>query len=135
MVGGYVNGRYKWQPADWARFGGAVQFRINVTGVWGRGNILDVERGDATPGDAPHWYDSITWLPPRERGIYCNRATLPAVIAAMGKRDWRLWLATLDGTVPAVVDGREVDAVQYASTSEPWHADWSVVLNGAWRRR
>lgn len=53
LVGGYVNGQYAWSSADWNRFPGAQQVRINVTGDPALGNCLDVETGDATPEQAP----------------------------------------------------------------------------------
>ena len=133
IVGGYVNGAYKWAKADWDRFPGAVQLRINVTGEHGRGNVLDVETGDAAPADAPGWYDSITWIAKPELAVYCNRSNAATVVAAMGGRDWRLWLATDDGSVPRTFAGRAVDAVQYAADVAPWHADFTAVLNGKWR--
>lgn len=133
LVGGYVNGKYAWAHVDWQRFPHAAQVRINVTGEHGRGNCLDVETGDASPATAPGWYDSITWCPKGQLAVYCNRSNVAAVVAAMGKRDFRLWLSTLDGAMPQSYAGRRVDAVQFAGASMiGWNADASVVWNNDW---
>lgn len=134
MVAGYVNGRFAWSKADWARFPDATQVRINVTGVPGRGNCLDVESGDATPDHAAGWYDSIDWCPKSQLAIYCNRSNVKAVAAAMGGRDWRLWLATLDGSMPITYLGKHVDAVQVLDLGAHGGPNWdvSVVTNDKW---
>jgi len=135
MVGGYVNGRFAWTHENWARFPGATQVRINVNGAPGRGNCLDVETGDATPGHAPIWYDSINWMPKGDLLIYCNRSNVGAVIAAMGKRSWHLWLATLDGSIPNTVNGKTVTAVQMLGAAQlHQNIDLSAVLDNTWRK-
>jgi hypothetical protein len=54
-VAGYVNGRYAWAPADWARFPAAAKVRIDVTGAApAEASVVDVERYDATPAGAVH---------------------------------------------------------------------------------
>lgn len=130
MVGGYVNGAYTWSSADWNRFPGAEQVRINVTGDPSLGNALDVETGDATPGQAPRWYDARHAAGIRNLAVYCNRATLPAVNAAMGARPFYRWIATLDGTMRP---GGNADAVQFAGAAAAGiAADISVVWTGSW---
>jgi hypothetical protein len=130
IVGGYVNGRYKWSDADWARFPGAYQLRINVTGLPGRGNTLDVERGDATAAHCVPWYDSITWKPPAERCIYVGRDNLPSVLTRMAGRPFMLWLATLDGSMPTAYSNHPVDLVQFLPASAlTFNADMSAVYN------
>jgi hypothetical protein len=130
VIGGYINGRYVWSKDDWARFPGAYQLRINVTGIPGRGNTLDVERGDATPEHCVAWWESITWKSPAERCIYVSRDNLPSVLTRMGSRPFMLWLATLDGSMPALYDGRVVDLVQFLpAKSLGFNADLSAVYN------
>jgi hypothetical protein len=114
MVGGYVNGaRSQWPHVAWQRFPNSKHVRINVTGAPNRGNCLDVEAGDATPSDAPVWYDSVTWCPKQDLAVYCNRSNVQNVIQAMGNRPWHLWLSTLDGTKLTVIDGKRVAACQF----------------------
>jgi len=103
-VGGYINGvvtRFIWTDADWAHFPVSYHIRINVTGERGRGNCLDVERGDATPADVQPWLESVA-SSPDPLLIYCNGSNLSACLAARraaGVHAW-MWEATLDGTVP-----------------------------------
>jgi hypothetical protein len=44
IVGGYLNGRYAWSAADWARFPHAMHVRISVRAAFLDGHVLDVER-------------------------------------------------------------------------------------------
>ena len=88
-------------------------------------SILDVERGDATPAHVPAWLDE------RDRigtGIvYCNRSTLPQVISYAGNREFNLWLATLDGSIPEVtVPHGKLLAVQ---TWDSGRYDVSAIVN------
>jgi hypothetical protein len=142
LVAGYGNGRYQWSPADWARFRGLPFARIDVLGTEPQGcGVLDVETGDATPGEAPGWVRSRR---ASHRGtyavLYCNRAGLPAVEEAMTSArmvlgtDYHLWVATLDGT-KTLPDMAGVVAVQYqaaTATSGPGHYDQSVVYDDRW---
>jgi hypothetical protein len=57
LVGGYVSGPYKWKPADWAMFPNAVHVPIATQANVNDGVVLDVERGDATPEQAPGWVE------------------------------------------------------------------------------
>lgn len=130
VIGGYVNGRFAWSKEDWARFPGAYQLRINTTGIPGRGNTLDVERGDATAADCVPWWESVTWKPEEERCIYVSRDNLPSVLTRMGSRKFMLWLATLDGTMPTVYANRNVDLVQFLPAKAlGFNADLSAVYN------
>lgn len=51
MVAGYVDGRYAWTNDDWNRFPSAVKVRIAVFPSTNDGHVLDVEPGNAMPGD------------------------------------------------------------------------------------
>lgn len=130
IIGGYINGNFAWAKDDWARFPGAQQLRINVTGIPARGNTLDVERGGASPANCVSWWESITWLPPERRIIYVGRDQLPSVMERMGTRPFMLWLATLDGTTPSMYANRKVDLVQFLPASRlGFNADMSMVYN------
>jgi hypothetical protein len=106
-VGGYVNGaitRYIWSAAQWQQFPNSYHLRINVTGAQNVGNTLDVESGDANPGNVKPWIISQKELKD-PLIVYCNRSNLAQVklardVAAKesGVYAW-LWVATLDGTV------------------------------------
>jgi hypothetical protein len=140
LVGGYGNGLYKWSDADWQRFPNAGHVYIDVNGSDPRGcGVLDVETGDATPDQAPGWVKARAALKPAYPPvIYCNRATLTPLfnaMAAAGLRvvhDFRLWVATLDGT-KTLPDMTGVTAVQWAGEGlTGGHFDESVVYDDAW---
>ncbi|WP_336158203.1 hypothetical protein [Amycolatopsis sp. VC5-11] len=99
MVGGYINGRYKWSDADWALFPDAVHVRISVRASFLDGDVLDVEPGDADPSEVPAWLTAR-----RKAGadpsVYCNRSTWPQVAAACkaaGIAEPHYFIATASG--------------------------------------
>lgn len=105
MVAGYVNGTYRWSPGDWARFPNAVKVHIATQANVNDGHVLDVEQGDATPGQAPGWVAMR-----RAAGVdptaYCNASTWPLVRAAFqnaGIPEPHYWIAKYDNvaSVPA----------------------------------
>jgi hypothetical protein len=134
LVAGYVNGsRSQWPHNAWDRFPNSHHVRVNVIGTPTRGDCLDIETGDATPDHAPTWYDSINWTNKDNLIIYTNRSQVAAVSAAMGKRPWRLWLATLDGTAPTIWEGKAVTAVQYLGSQHlGMNMDMSLVFDDNW---
>jgi len=129
IVGGYVDGLYKWSDADWARFPSAIKVRIAVFASTNDGHVLDVEQGDATPAEAPGWV-----IRRRQAGvdptIYCNRGNIAAIKAAFSNAGVPLphfWLATLDGSTPWDMN---IVAIQYAGqTILLQHYDLSIVSN------
>jgi hypothetical protein len=110
MVAGYIDGFYAWPAAAWRRFLRAILVRITVTASVHstpqlRVHVLDVENGDATPGQAPGWAEEE-----RAAGqvptVYCNASTWPVARAAFAaarvtEPEW--WIALYDGVadVPA----------------------------------
>jgi hypothetical protein len=134
LVAGYVNGSYKWSEEGWALFPNAGKLTINVTGdAADGGQALDVENYDATPADAPVWFDARTKAGATGLVIYCNRSTLPAVEAAMGPdRGFYRWIATLDGTlaIPGFTPFNGPAAVQFAGSAQAGrNVDVSLVVN------
>lgn len=130
-VAGYVNGAYAWDETDWQMWEHVPTLRIDVLNE-DVGNVLDVERGDATPADAPVWTNRA-----RARGIelpvtYCNLATFPTVIGEfrrMGIPEAAYWIADWTGAVHNVTP--PASAVQYAYPPESGgHFDLSVVYDG-----
>jgi hypothetical protein len=78
LVAGYVDGAYRWKPSDWARFPHAVHVGIATQAATNDGQVLDVERYDAIPEEAP------AWVLMRRRGgidpsVYCQGSTWPQV--------------------------------------------------------
>jgi hypothetical protein len=105
VVAGYVDGRYAWSAADWARFPGAVKVRIAVRASTNDGHVLDVEPGDATPVEAPGWV-AMRRRAGVDPTVYCNLSDLPTVRAAFdaaGVAQPHYWVARYDGVadIPA----------------------------------
>lgn len=132
MVGGYVSGSFRWTDADWGRFPGAVHVRIATAAtVTGAGvHVLDVEAGDATPGEAPGWARAQRALgqPPT---IYCSTSQWPVIRAAFasaGEPEPAWWVAAYPGG-GAVIPAGAV-AHQYADpATSGGHWDLSVVAD------
>jgi hypothetical protein len=137
LAAGYVNGRFVWSPADWARFPGIPHVRIDVTGADPAGaDVLDTETGDASPATANTWLRAKIARGDHMPVIYCNRSTQPLVEQATGNlihgRDYWFWIATLDGT-QRLPDMTGVVAVQYAGQAQTGaHYDQSIVYDDAW---
>jgi hypothetical protein len=132
-VGGYINGAitaFQWTQADWARFPASYHIRINVTGELNRGNALDVETGDATPGNVQPWLESRAHAADPLL-VYCNRSNLTAclagrnaALAATGVYAF-MWCATLDGTL----SGRSMTQLSQVRAGGAAVADLSVIQN------
>jgi len=125
-VCGYVDGKYAWKAADWARFPHAVKVRIAVFSSTNDGHVLDVEPGCSTPANAPGWV-----VRRRKAGIdptvYCSLSQWPVVRAAFAaakvtQPHW--WIAAYPGNGPALYPGSV--AHQYAN---PGPVDISVVAD------
>ncbi|MGH6657239.1 MAG: hypothetical protein ACRDVE_18805 [Actinocrinis sp.] len=127
LVGGYVDGNYRWSGADWARFPHSVKVRIAVFDSTNDGHVLDVEPGDATPAQ------SVDWVLMRRRAgadptVYMNFSTWPTVRAAFTSRgvaEPHYWVAQYDGN--AVVPSGAVGKQYYNNNSLGY--DLSVVAD------
>lgn len=134
-VAGYADGRAQWSSEGWARFPRSVVPLSIVLDARHQGDILDVERGAASPADCPGWCDRFRRPARRRPTIYCNRATIESVRQAMRGRPFDWWEATLDGTLGwegavAVQLRGAADSHDPARTSG--HFDESVILDPGW---
>jgi hypothetical protein len=106
LVGGYVDGLYRWSAADWARFPRSVKVRIAVFANTNDGEVLDVEPGNATPAE------SVDWVLMRRRAgadptVYMNTSTWPQVRSAFharGVTEPHYWVAQYDGVAAIPAD-------------------------------
>lgn len=102
LVAGYVDGAYEWSAADWARFPAAVKVTIAVFARHDA-QVLDVESGDATPGQAPGWV-SRQRAAGRDPTVYTSESNWGAVRAAFqqaGMVEPHWWIAAYPGSVGA----------------------------------
>lgn len=106
LYAGYVNGRYANMAQIERRFPDSKVIGISVT-VANNGTVLDVEKGDATPAQAPAWVQMR-----RQAGIipwvYCSESVWPAVqqaFSAQGIAPPLYWIAAYPGPGPVLYPG------------------------------
>jgi len=136
-VAGYVTGTadIRWTRGNWNRFNprhtGLVRIDQSAGGRDPLGSdVLDVEKGAATPGQVTHWVRTRHAAGKRFSDVYANRSTFRAVAAdlnaagpqAMFHRQVRLWLADWSlsraqaaGLLGTRLHGHKIVAVQWAS--------------------
>lgn len=133
-VAGYINGRYAWSQADWDLFPHADHVTISVTAGANAGDVLDVEAGDATPGQTAGWIAMRKAAGLYRPTIYCDLNTAPTVRVGTGKyllgTDYDLWVAHYTGAPHQAYPG--CAATQYENTPN-WDA--SEVHDAAWPHR
>ena len=130
MVGGYVNGTYKWSATDWNRFPHAIHVPIATQANINNGVVLDIETGDALPSQGPDWV-----LRRRAAGIdpsvYCNLSTWPLVIkefVRQGVTQPHYWIARYDNKAAMIANAV---AKQYADPAmhNQGHFDLSIAAD------
>jgi hypothetical protein len=128
MVAGYADGRYANMSQLKARFPHATVVSIAVHHTTAA-QVLDVERGDATPPEAVLWCtQTMARTSNKELTVYCNSSTWPQVRAAFQAArvtEPNYWIAQYDNN-PRIPDSAV--AKQYASNKG---FDTSVVA-GHW---
>ncbi|MEU0795366.1 hypothetical protein ABZ342_35335 [Amycolatopsis sp. NPDC005961] len=127
MVAGYIDKIQlePWSAADWARFPNAVKVTIVKKASTNDGHVLDVEPGDAGPGEAPGWV-RMRRAAGADPTIYCNLSTWPTVRSAFssaGVAEPHYWIAHYNGD-PAIPDG--AIAKQYRGDVAPGYDVSSV---------
>lgn len=140
MIAGYINGAYAWTQADWNLFPHANHVQITVTASADAGDVLDVEAGDATPGQTAGWIERRKASGYYRPSIYCSRSVIPAVRQGTGAyilgRDYDIWVADWTGSPHEVTapgtPSATCSATQYESTA---NYDVSVVYDGGWPHR
>lgn len=135
MVAGYVNGpRSVWSAAEWNLFPHSVRVQITVTASANAGDVLDVEAGDAVPGQTEGWIRMRKAAGLYRPTIYCSLSAVPAVRTGTGPyilgKDYDLWVADYDDSLKSVYP--LAAAKQYRNAAE-W--DVSVVYDDGWPHR
>jgi fibronectin type III domain protein len=140
LVAGYINGAYAWTQAEWNLFPHANHVRITITASADAGDVLDVEAGNATPGQTAGWIKRRKAAGYYRPSIYCSLSVIPAVRRGTGAyilgRDYDIWVADWTGSPHQVTaPGRPVatcSATQYENTAK---YDVSIVYDGGWPHR
>ena len=104
IVAGYRDGKYAWSEADWARFPNAIKVGIVVFASTNDGDLLDCEKGNATPEECPGWITMRQAAGLAVPTIYCNYSNLQQIRTACQGLTYDLGIA--DPTnVPHLPDG------------------------------
>lgn len=127
LVAGYIYGNCAWGATWWHAFPNARVVRIATIQTINDGQVLDVERSDATPDQAPGWCARA-----RQRGqdptVYTsasNWAACRAAFALHGVPEPHWWIAHY-GVQPVLPAGAV--ALQYINEQPPG-CDSSVVAD------
>lgn len=133
IVAGYVPpSGFAWPELAWAKFAGSLLVRItpqvSTTGVGIQ--VLDVETGDATPGQAPSWAVAQRRLG-QVPTIYCSASswgTVQHAFTSAGVAQPEYWVASYPGggsqSLP-VLNGITAVAHQYADPATSG-GDWDL---------
>jgi hypothetical protein len=140
MVAGYINGAYAWTQADWDLFPHAIHVQITVTASADAGDVLDVEPGNAAPGQTAGWIERRKASGYYRPSVYCSRSAIPAVRQGTGAyilgRDYDIWVADWTGSPHKVTapgtPSATCSATQYENTA---NYDVSVVYDEGWPHR
>lgn len=100
LVAGYVDGHYANVQALRTRYPHATIVGIATSATTNGGQVLDVERGDATADQVPAWLKRRR-AAGADPSVYCNAATWPAVMRACRAADVtepHYWIANWNGT-------------------------------------
>lgn len=102
LYAGYGDGRWPDATAIAARFPGIRVVRITTDPADNQGDVLDVERGDATPGDVPAWLTrrraAGAW--PSVYVAQSTYATVAGLVARYGLAVPPWWVAGYVATQP-----------------------------------
>lgn len=131
-VAGYVDGKYKWSAADWARFTLAtVRWRITAIPMNTDADVCDCENGDYSPTQAAMWAKAVIQLG-RRPIIYCSESIWNQVqwqLSLLGISgaavDW--WIAAYNNS-PTLVPGIPNEVAHQFEDAGPY--DESVVTGG-----
>jgi hypothetical protein len=98
---GYANGSWATWPALQQRLPHAHLLSITVSAA-ADADCLDVEKGDATPGQATGWLKRQAARKAYRPVIYANASTMPGLLSALAasgisRSSVRLWSAHYDG--------------------------------------
>lgn len=126
VVAGYADGLYAWTAAGWGMFPNAVKLTIAVRNTT-QADILDVERGDASPDQVPGWVAAFNRPGRRAPTVYCTQSTMGLIRSLMpAGANVDYWVANHTAT-PQNIPGTV--AVQWLNT--PGY-DQSLITDETW---
>lgn len=102
IVAGYIDGRYKWPAAAWARFPSAIKLKITVFGDKSA-DIGDCENGDMTVNQEAQWAHAVAFQN-RIPVAYSDKSDAPLIKALCTSIPLAQWIADPTG-VSHIVPG------------------------------
>lgn len=116
LYAGYDDGNFNNTAAIRLKYPSATVVSVTVTPTYNNGTVLDVERGDARPTQAPAWV-AMRRLAGADPTVYCSYSTWPAVRTAFLRANIpppHYWIAGYPGIGPYLYQTSV--AHQYEST-------------------
>lgn len=93
LYAGYVNGRYQSYKKLKAQYPNKVVVSIDVLNHPGVAQVLDIEAGDATPNEAPAWFDASLKAGIHRPTLYFSSSYAGEIKSYMGNRKFDAWIA------------------------------------------
>jgi hypothetical protein len=139
LYAGYISGTWLTYDRLLQLYGSSKMVSVSVTAAQAA-EVLDIESGDATPDQAPSWWQRSRQADVERPCCYCNQSTEPAVdealhAAGVPTTQACFWIATLDGTIVQGVTphGYPIVACQNQGQAQTGgHYDSSVVFDDSW---
>lgn len=137
FVAAYGNGKFEWPDSEIRRFRGHILIGV-LSGQPAQARkmrVLDVEKFDANPSDAPPFIAERKKAGHSDATIYCDLAAVADVLAElkdagmMHTPGWRLWLAWYHSEAPTQKQVLDELASEFGVTTlEPerlWACQWN----------
>lgn len=108
LYAGYDDGHWPDAAAIASRFPDKTVLRVTVFATDNEGDVLDVERGDATPAEAPGWVQARRTAGHGGPLVYCSLNTWPLVRQAFTDAkvpEPGYWIAAYPGNGPQLYPG------------------------------
>lgn len=108
LLAGYVDGLYRSYVPLQHRFPGFTVVSIDVLNHPGTGQVLDIEKGDATPAEAPAWFDASVRAGIVRPTLYYSTSDHLEIVRLMGSRKFDNWVASYGVSQPRDNNGNVI---------------------------
>lgn len=141
LIAGYLDGHWAWDVTEWGLFPKSAHVGIVTSAGSNFGDVLDVEKGDATPAETAGWIAMRKASGLAVPTIYCRADTISAVRIGTGRwvlaEDYDIWVADWTGQPHQLTSSGPGIAAACAATQyekTPGY-DVSAVYDDRWPRR
>lgn len=135
-VAGYVGGIWPDYSEIVAKFPKARHKSVAVNATEDA-DVLDIEKGDATPAEAPAWVKKQIARGVKKPGVYADASTMPEVLKALeagglARSEYVVWIAHYVNAAPAYPFEQGADAIQWTQAAEGKDLDQSIAIDNFW---